>query len=850
MSKGEAMNQCPKCGSTYISGPTYSPGQGCRCHPEKLIYRCQQCGFVQRGSTRERDCERESKTQKLWPYRKYRWAVATLLLLFAPSMSNASTLPAPKLQPGHFVYTIPANWTPPGFSHEAIDEMDTVARSLKYPFYVVLVHDLPGSIGATYDQMASQAVDDIATDWASQNGYDVGKSQVFLLSFEPRKWRFLAGATWRQQFGFERDAHEPYTDHFVRAVKGTPKDPKGGIIATMRAVDGYLWSQTDPVQVAARLERSRQDAIVESQHEVVRLHRIWVFFQVLLIGGVLFGSLYLLVRRRRDYLRLKYKFITDDAKWTTLTTNAENQYTAVYTERDDVVGLDRCEGETKALYDRVTEEVNDIYLCIRGLESHVANCRHLASQAGFFRLNPLRCAIEKLNGQFEFDTERVNQDDLFGTATKVLLVTPSKFAAEQAERFKCCQEDWKLLKTAAETRLRRIEEQLPITHLHALRKSLKDAGLADHWVSDHPLHHPEKVYALNKIRTSDPLAAARLVSDIHVQQNAIEERVCKLLTARDEVSAARISNVPALETQLDQADDPAHTIGEAQNLEQRLAIEGGNVYVQVSASPHLNVTTTLFEYLDLSKKVCEIYSRAAQQISVALAAPNSVKIALESATDEQKRLDTQLECVNDVVKRAMLTHATKGVLPALDQLHNARDSATRGAMALAKAKALCKDQYLVSATREASAAWGHYELARREGDKAVATCHKLDSKKVEFETRTAKMEATRKQREKQLVDYGRSVKLRVWTAPVVNDLLDYDMLLAQQIAHEAVWQAEVATAERSWRAAETAREADAQAARRWNDSSSSSSSSSDYSSSSSGDWGGGDGGSSSSGGDW
>ena len=90
-----------------------------------------------------------------------------------------------------------------------------------------------------------------ARDVALKPGvYDPQTSQVFVLTYNPRKFRFLAGARFKDELGFERDAHKPYTDIFVKSVTGAPKDPKSGIIKMMQAVDTYLYDKTDPGRVA------------------------------------------------------------------------------------------------------------------------------------------------------------------------------------------------------------------------------------------------------------------------------------------------------------------------------------------------------------------------------------------------------------------------------------------------------------------------------------------------------------------------------------------------------------------------------------------------------------------------
>jgi len=178
----------------------------------------------------------------------------------------AGPLPAPALVEGQYVYTIPAGFDPPMIGARGIAEMNVAASMLHFPFYVVLVDTLPGS--GDEDYRAAQAVDGLAEDWMQDPNYDVSTSQIFLLTFNPRKFRFLAGAKFKNEIGFEGKAHEPYTNLFLKAATGTPKDPKSGIIKMMNASDDYLFDQTDPVKVAARQEAERKARIAREEAEL------------------------------------------------------------------------------------------------------------------------------------------------------------------------------------------------------------------------------------------------------------------------------------------------------------------------------------------------------------------------------------------------------------------------------------------------------------------------------------------------------------------------------------------------------------------------------------------------------
>lgn len=180
------------------------------------------------------------------------------LLLTASSLSAQETgsLPVPILKTGQFVYVVPENFDPPLIGPAGLEAINQAAQKLHFPFYTVIVERLSGF--GDGDRLAAEAIDGLAQSWAERyQNFDVAKSQIFLLAYEPRKYRFLAGAKFKTELGFEREAHRPYIRIFESYTQGTPKDPGNGIIAMMAKVDEYLFDQTDPVKIAARQEVAR-----------------------------------------------------------------------------------------------------------------------------------------------------------------------------------------------------------------------------------------------------------------------------------------------------------------------------------------------------------------------------------------------------------------------------------------------------------------------------------------------------------------------------------------------------------------------------------------------------------------
>jgi hypothetical protein len=164
---------------------------------------------------------------------------------------------APDVVPGQFVYTVPARFVPPMIGKAGMAEIQKAAKKLHYPYYVVLVKEFDGET----DDDAAAYIDNLATEWQEDPDFNAARSSIFLLSYSPRKYRFLAGSKWEAELGFGASAHSRFNAIFEKYVQSSRKDPKTGIIKMMQAVDNYLASETDPKLIAQRKEAEKKAEI-------------------------------------------------------------------------------------------------------------------------------------------------------------------------------------------------------------------------------------------------------------------------------------------------------------------------------------------------------------------------------------------------------------------------------------------------------------------------------------------------------------------------------------------------------------------------------------------------------------
>lgn len=108
---------------------------------------------------------------------------------FPLTVAQAAGIPAPALKPGQFVYTVPPNFDPPYIGQAGLDEIEQNARQLRFPYYVVIVEDFEGS---TTEEL-SDAVDELVDTWSKNPKFNRATSSLAVLTYSPRKYRFLAG---------------------------------------------------------------------------------------------------------------------------------------------------------------------------------------------------------------------------------------------------------------------------------------------------------------------------------------------------------------------------------------------------------------------------------------------------------------------------------------------------------------------------------------------------------------------------------------------------------------------------------------------------------------------------------
>lgn len=170
----------------------------------------------------------------------------------------AGPLSPPVLKPGVYVYTIPEGFDPPLIGRSGMVEIQSAIEKLHFPFYAILIQ----SASLANGNDLSVEIDGLAEDWQRlyPSEFKVTTSQIFLLSYQPRKYQFLGGSKFKSEIGFEKEAMRPYVSIFEGYVRGTPKDPKTGILKMFESADGYLFDQTDPGRIRGRQEQARRDA--------------------------------------------------------------------------------------------------------------------------------------------------------------------------------------------------------------------------------------------------------------------------------------------------------------------------------------------------------------------------------------------------------------------------------------------------------------------------------------------------------------------------------------------------------------------------------------------------------------
>ncbi|MEZ0370010.1 MAG: hypothetical protein ACAI44_13065, partial [Candidatus Sericytochromatia bacterium] len=704
----------------------------------------------------------------------------------------AAQLTLPKLETGRHIYTIPPDFDPPLIGKAGIQEIEAAADKLHYPYFVVLVQDLPGGT----DQAAASLIDGFAEDWTTRFAgiYDPLRSQIFVLTFNPRKFRFLAGGQFKNALGFEREAHTPYTDIFVKSVSGTPKDPKSGIINMMQAVDDYLYDHTDPQRIAKR--------------KTIRLI-------LLLLLGLLVLAIVGLIR----FLMLKSRrkaFQTEWATWNEKLQNAYQQFAMFDAEtRDTLLSLKDMEGETRQLYDTVTAEVDEITLSLGALQAHLDACKAKADSATLLNSRAVSRARDALNQPFDYDTRKANTQDLFGTPTVVLHLKIEDFMDQLRKRYTTAKLGWNRLKKAAEAAWQPPQEALPpglAARFEAVPEKLR-VGL------EHPLLPASKAAALYQeleaLRWKEALTYASRIEAIQQEHRQLIERLSAVEADLKEVADAEAFQAQTYsQLVLAPEDRPETLLERARSFHRDLkqALEAGVAFEQLQPQ----ISRTLEAY--------RAFQALETEIGQALSGlPGKLKALGQSFAE----IEALQRAVVEEIEIARRYHRHADFAAEQAQTGQAVQQAQADLEGIREAEQAHRS---LDAWRQALELEERLQTVRSDFEAIQAICEELATQKKIYEETLLNLQQEAEESNRRMAGYGHSTHFVV---PLYQSggVYDYNLLLSEAQTMQQQWSSSVSEAA-------AAHEAEIE---RQNASSSSSSSSSSWSSSSD---------SSSSGGSW
>lgn len=846
-------------------------------------------------------------------------------LLTLVSTGTVLALPeVPNVVPGKHVYTIPSNFDPPLIGKSGMREIEAAAKKLKFPYYIVLVDRIYGET----DNDAAAYIDTLAEEWQKDPDFKSAKSSIFLLSYSPRKYRFLTGSYFESELGFTPGAHEPFNAIFVKYVQHSRKDPKTGIIRMMQAVDHHLAVESDPKTIAIRREAARKAEIarreaekraqeeaaleyarqqlqseisaldtllakdeeflpanvgdyqkvheealpvLESRDRTQLLNKAVVVRQSMeslqqyvdqkeaeaharqvkkmthfFFGGVAFLFFFLMTASRlRRYRSLKNEFTRRCAWWEEKIKNAQPRYLAFEQERDTIVGLRELSGRTREVYEKTTREVDDIFITIEAMRSHLDTCRSKAKRGSFFNVMPFERGISEIDSKFTINTGKLNTLDLFAPEMRQVTLMPEKAFSELEERFHGTIEQWERLKKAAEVRLRQAEDVFPQTRLDEMLESAGSYNIPHRWLADHPLFGDDEsdrtLYTrINESRWNDPVTFLESLEELKAKEEEVADRLERLIRSIETVKAAHIESIPNLSaTVLQPQDDPHLTFDSAKREEMRFsAIVAGK--------------TEITEAEEQAEMVCNLYQKALEQVALA-------QEAIRTAGSTIAEADTLLRDVQSLERECQgMVEDRRPIHVSVENAESSHSSGNRyleaGRDELGTASSMLSALRHLDALNSTHRATEHLNSARKQFAICRAHCRELDDARREYEERIANLEDRRREYASRMRRYGWSDRsLHEFVYPQTNSALDYFILLRELDSLESSWETAVREARRRYEAEERARREAEEAEERHRRSSFSSSGSSwggSSRSSSGGSWGGGSSRSSSSGGSW
>lgn len=546
---------------------------------------------------------------------------------------------------------------------------------------------------------------------------------------------------------------------------------------------GAMLGQAEEMRSTVRVLDS---AVSESRHKA-QAKVAAATVKVLLVVGIFGFLLFAFIRRRNKYRDLRETFLAEAQDWHTRITNANSKWVDWYMDRDDVIGLAGVTGETALLLNKVTSSVDAIKIRISAMEAHVKSCAQTARRGTFFNLTPLVTATLDLESPFQFDTEKINEGDLFGGDTVTVRVTPTSFVKETGALFQDSIDGWKLLKKAALERIGDASEDMPHATMDSYFATAEALGIPEHWLSQHPLYGDDESDAafyssLNAVRDTDPLAYVHLLEQARSTERAVGERLAFLADQVESVNAARVTDPFLLGgTQVSSEDDPALTLSQAQAAESQLA------GILASSSDPDEVAQKVEEAVRFYKKTL----RQRAEITSAL---TGAKRSIEAARAKRIAAKAALKVAQQARDAAVQVHsrATGGDahLVSFDR------TLTDGERRLAQADRALKDSRHLDARRIADEAMAMFTQAEAFAKKVTRHCRGLDEEKASFDDRLRDLSTIRSRYSRKMNGYGsHSRSLTQPTNPSRGGVQDYEALGRDLASQESRWRKAVRDAE-------------------------------------------------------
>lgn len=702
------------------------------------------------------------------------FAVMVAAILCLPSIASAEQIPsAPTLVEGQHAYTIPDGWVPELLGEAGLAKINEQGAALHYPFYAVFIQSL-GCEAGNDGSIIGTTADSFAQTWMTASaGYDVQNTQVFVLSFDPncKKPALLAGARFKNELGLEQGALKPFMDVFMQHVRGTPKDPALGTVEMMKAFDTHVWDRTDGADL-------RQAQMIRSAIIVVI---------ILIVLGII--GFFVWRKRRFEGLKAQWQSLHDG--WEGTLRGYSSLYTGFFmSEVDKVKMLAGQGGTTGALYKEVTDAANLMQGWIEAMKARLGACEMTAREATPGNIQPLLDAMENLQAAFEVEPDAMaDRPSLFGPVTVKLTIDPAKLEAKLEAKRQQVRPKWELLLRATEVAAMDSRTEFPHTGFDALLETCQEHGIAEDWLSAHPLAGDDEADRalwdeVDGLRDNDAAAFIERIDALKGQEAAVQALLRRVVSATSRVRSSHIDACPAVgDIVLDPSDDPSVSFAHAVRTEQRFQaqLDSGDGIDSLEA---------------LASQTARYYSQAVSQARAANAAKGNAERSIEGAKRTQAKAASDGEGARSTVDAAKRVHSN---VQADGDLRAGAQYEETGASQLSEAERLFTARRYLNAGRSANTANGTFANASREYKEAVAHCQELDRRKAEFDRVLASMVTTHRSIQTNITTRYESTAIITYTpAHVGSGAQNYTELLRGLKAQISSWRGVERDAKRAW----------------------------------------------------